>query len=208
MSTKKQRRTSEIKSKKQKKTKRVFLTSLISLAIVGFLVFFFVTLFNYLYPTTSDKNSAARKKEKQVVQLYFSDANERFLTTEKRYIVKEKTSVAQAKELVRALLDGSKTGLINVFPEKTELQSVRIERDQTAYVSFGKNLLKLHPGGSASEMATVYSLTHTLTFNIPEVKRVKILVEGKEVESIRGHIDTRHPFIPNQELIAPVQKTG
>jgi hypothetical protein len=208
MSTKKQRRTGEIKSKKQKKTKRVFLLSLISLAIVGFLVFFFVTLFNYLYPPTADKNTGARKKEKQVVALYFSDVNERFLTVEKRYIVKEKASGAQAKELVKALLDGSKTGLVNTFPEKTELQSVRIERDQTAYVSFGKNLLKLHPGGSASEMATVYSLTHTLTINIPEVKRVKILVDGKEVESIRGHIDTRRPFIPNQELIVPVQKAG
>ncbi|MBN1613687.1 MAG: GerMN domain-containing protein [Deltaproteobacteria bacterium] len=208
MSTKKQRRTSEIRGKRQKKTKRVLLISFISLSIIGFLVFFFLTLFNYLYPPTADRHVEARKKEKIIVQLYFSDANERFLTTERRHVFKEKTATAQARELVKALLEGSKTGLVNTFPENTELQSLRIERDKTAYVSFGKNLLKLHPCGSASEMATLYSLTHTLTFNIPEIKRVKILVEDKEVESIGGHIDTRFPFEPNQDLVAPAQKSG
>jgi spore germination protein GerM len=101
-------------------------------------------------------------------------------------------------------VDGSKTGLVNTFPLKTDIISVKIDSDQTARVSFGQNLAANHPGGSASEMATIYSLTNTLIANIPEINKVKILIEGKEQESLKSHIDIRNPFSFNKELIAPV----
>jgi spore germination protein GerM len=123
------------------------------------------------------------------------------LSPEKRYISKKRKINDQAEELVRALMEGSKTGLVNTFPEGVQLQSVRIERGGTAYVSFDKNLVELHPGGSTSEMATIYSLTNTLVSNIPSVKSVRILIEGKKLRTIKGHIDTRRSFILNRELI-------
>ena len=52
-------------------------------------------------------------------------------------------------------------------------------------------------------MATIYSLTNTLTTNIPVIKEVVLQVDGKELESIGGHIDTRRPFVPNKDLLAP-----
>ena len=208
MATKKQRRTSEIKSKKKKKTRRTLTLYIISAVIVGFLVFFFVTLFNYLYPTTGGKGAGARGREKQAVTLYFSDTNERFLVAEKRYVVREKNDADMAREIAKALLEGSKTGLVNTFPENTELQSLTIDKDGTAAASFSKDLITRHPGGSASEMATVYSLANSLAFNVPTVRKVKLLVNGKDVESIKGHIDTRRPFAPNKDLVAPVSHGG
>jgi hypothetical protein len=158
-----------------------------------------------VFPPT--KNNVA-KKEKYEVVLYFSDANERFLVPEKRFILKEESTEGKARELVKALLEGSKTKLVNTFPEKAVLESIKIDDKQTAYVSFDKNLIKFHPGGSASEMATIYSLTNTLTRNISDIKRVKFLVDGKDVESIKGHIDTRQPFSMNKDLLAPGSKEG
>ena len=203
MATKKQRRTSEIKSKKKKKTKRTLTLYIISTVIVGFLVFFFVTLFNYLYPTTAGKGAGIRGGEKQAVTLYFSDTNERFLVAEKRYVVREKNDAGMAREIAKALLEGSKTGLVNTFPEKAELQSVRMDGSDTISVSFSDSLVANHPGGSAAEMATVYSITNTLTTNVPVIKKVKILIGGKERESLKGHIGLRNPFTMNRELIAP-----
>ena len=167
------------------------------------LALFFITLFDYIYPPASGKYTAAKKKEKQEVTLFFSDANERFLIPEKRYIPKEKDPEGQAEEMVKALLAGSKTGLIDTFPEKTELQSVKAEGSDTLLVNFRESLVMNHPGGSAAEMATIYSLTNTLTVNIPAIKKVKILIEGKERESLKGHVGLKNPFTINQELIAP-----
>jgi spore germination protein GerM len=119
----------------------------------------------------------------------------------------DKTREGQAREMVKALVDGSKTGLVNTFPLKTDIISVKIEPDQTARINFGRNLVANHPGGSASEMATVYSLTNTLIANIPDIKKVRILIEGNEQESLKGHIDIRNPFSFNREFIAPVSQS-
>lgn len=202
MATKKQRKTREVKAKKKKKNMRVFFLSLILTITVGFLVFFFLSLFDYIYPPTTGKDMTASKREKQEVQLYFSDSNERFLTPEVRYIPKKKSINGKAEELVKALLEGSKTGLVNTFPGETKLQSVKVTKNGTAYVSFGKNLIEFHPGGSTSEITTIYSLTNTLSLNIPNIKRVKLLINGKELKTIKGHIDTKHPFMLNRELLA------
>jgi len=202
MATKKQRKTREVKAKKKKKNTRVFFLSLILTITVGFLVFFFLSLFDYVYPPTTGKNMTVQKREKQKVQLYFSDSNERFLTPEVRYIPKKKSINGKAEELVKALLEGPKTGLVRTFPEGVKFQSVKVTKNGTAYVSFGKNLIGLHPGGSTSEITTIYSLTNTLSLNIPNIKRVKFLIDGKELKTIKGHIDTRHPFVLNKELLA------
>jgi len=207
MAAKKQKKNEGAASRKKKKSSKFLLLFLLIGAVSGFLVFFFVSLFDFVYPPVSERENAARK-EKVEVTLYFSDANERFLVPEKRYVVKEKDAAGQAKELVKALLEGSKTGLVSTFPKKTDLGSVTVAKDQTATVNFGRNLVTLHPGGSASETATIYSLTNTLIFNIPDVKRVKILIDGKEQESLKGHIDMRRSFILNKGLFAPVGKEG
>lgn len=207
MTTKRQRKTAEVKTRKQKKKMKKSVFFVVMTSLVGFLVFMFLTLFDYVYPPVEGKGAAGRKKEKQAVVLYFSDENERFLVAEQRFIPKETNASAQGKELVKALLGGSKTGLVNTFPDKVEVQTVKID-NETAYVDFSKNLIKNHPGGSAGEMATIFSLTNTVVENVPGVKKVKILVGGKEIPSIKGHIDTRYPFAPNRELIVQTAKEG
>jgi hypothetical protein len=202
MATKKQRRTDEVKYKKTRKNRRFILLSVIIAVSVVFLVIFFVTLFDYIYPPASGKHTAATKREKQEVTLFFSDANERFLIPEKRYIPKENGPEQQAQEMVKALLSGSKTGLVNTFPDNAELQNVKLEGGDTLLVNFSESLVANHPGGSAAEMATVYSLTNTLTVNMPAIKKVKILIGGKERESLKGHIGIKNPFTMNRELIA------
>jgi len=208
MSSKKQLRINDIQSKKKRKGVRILVLSLLVTCVVGFLIFFFLTLFDSVYPPVGGKQAREKSREKLHVTLYFSDANERFLLPEKRYVPKDVSPELQAHEIVKALIEGSKTGLINTFPDKTELLKIRMEGPETALVSFGHNLVENHPGGSASEMATIYSLTNTLIVNMPEIKKVKILIDGKEQDSIRGHVSIRSAFNFNEELIAPGAKEG
>ncbi|MDA8125865.1 MAG: GerMN domain-containing protein [Deltaproteobacteria bacterium] len=203
MGTRKQKRTDQVKHKKTRKKRRLLLLATIVVVCVVFLAIFFITLFDYLYPPAAGRKATAQKRERQEVTLFFSDANERFLVPEKRFVPKEKEPEAQAQEIVKALLVGSKTGLVNTFPDKGELQDVKLEGEGTALVNFRESLVVNHPGGSTAEMATVYSLTNTLTTNLPTIKRVKILIDGKERQSLKGHIGLRQPFTMNRELIAP-----
>jgi len=201
MTTKRQRRSENIKGKKVKKSTRIIYLSLILGGIFVLLVLFFVTLFNLLFPPVD--MDALKKKEKQIAKIYFSDPQERFLMPEKRYVIKENDDAAQVKEIVKALLEGSKGGLVNTFPVGVSLKDVKIVDGEIAFVSFSKNMTKLHQGGSTAEMATIYSLTNSITQNVPGIKKVKILVEGKELSSIKGHISTQKACSPDLELIIP-----
>jgi len=207
MSTKKQKRITELKNRKKKQGTRKLILAIIGLAVVGFMIFFFVTLFNVIYPPIGGRTGQKESKEKQAVTLYFSDVNERFLVAEKRYVSKRETADQQAVEIVNAILNGSKTGKVNTFPPEVTLKDVKLENNSTVLVSFSKNLVQDHPGGSASEMATVYSLTNSLTANIPAIKAVKILIEGREVDSLKGHISLKQSFSFNREYLAQDVKT-
>ncbi len=204
MTTKRQRRTEEAKGRKRKKSTRILYFSIIVGSIFALLIFFFVILFDALFPPV-DMDSL-KKKEKQIAIIYFSDPQERFLMPEKRYVIKEDDPALQAKEIVKALLDGSKEGLVNTFPAGVTVRDVKLDDTGTAFVNFNKNLIKLHPGGSTAEMATIYSLTNSITENVPDIKKVKILIEGKELSSIKGHISTKNAFRPDPELFAPAQE--
>lgn len=205
MATKKTLRNVDYQQKRTKKTKKRLHLIVIGLFVAGLLFIFFVMLFDYIFKPVADSDQLARKREKVAVSVFFSDENERFLVAEKRFVPRGKEPGEQAVEIVKALLDGSKTGLVNSFPPGVVLNGVKIA-DETAVVDLGKQLQELHPGGSASEMATIYSLTNSLITNLPEVKRVKILVDGAEILSIKGHIDTRRPFVFNKEFVAPQAK--
>ena len=187
-------------AKQKKKNTRIFYLLLITLVGVGFLVFFFLSLFDYIYPPADGRRGPVVKEEKQKVKLYFSDLNERFLIPEDRYITKRKSPSDNVRELVVALIGGPNTDLVETFPKETDLRKVNV-KNGIAYIDFGRNLIDLHPGGSASEMMTIYSLTNTITTNVPSVKKVKLLVDGRDLETIKGHIDTAKPFTINRELI-------
>ncbi|MEI6610390.1 MAG: GerMN domain-containing protein [Deltaproteobacteria bacterium] len=213
MTTKRQRRSEDVKEKKKKKSTKVLYLSMIIGGIVILLFLFFIILINAFIGSPQWQRvfpevdaDALKIKEKQVAIIWFSDQQELLLVGEKRYIFKENDAAAQAKEVVKALLDGSKEKKVNTFPAGVSVLDVKIDDAGIAYVNFSGNLIKLHPGSSSTEMASINSLTSSLTQNIPEIKKVKILVEGKELTSIKGHISTSKAFLPNPDLLVSMKE--
>jgi len=51
------------------------------------------------------------------------------------------------------------------------------------------------------ELLTVYGLVNTLLVNLPTMAEVQILVEGREADTLAGHVDLRRPLRKNEGLI-------
>ena len=51
-----------------------------------------------------------------------------------------------------------------------------------------------HPGGSLNEILTVYAVVNAVAVNLPSVTGVQILVDGREVDTLKGHVDLRRPM--------------
>lgn len=101
----------------------------------------------------------------------------------------ERQCVAQTFE---ALAAGSQT-LQPVIPVRTRILGVDIEGD-LARINFSRDLVNGHPGGSLSELLTVYGLTNTLAVNFPHLRRLQILVAGEVEATLRGHVDISRPI--------------
>lgn len=135
------------------------------------------------------------------VKLYFADREENRLVAETGYIPPAVSVQQRIQFLVNELLRGSKN-LVSVIPQNTELRNVLLDSKETVYLSFSGDIQKNHPGGVWTELLTIYSLVDTVIENNPEVKRVKLLVEEKEVETLAGHVSTLRPFGFNAQLIS------
>jgi len=140
-------------------------------------------------------------REKKGILLYFSDGESEYLIGEKREILKRDEIEEEAKDAINELIKGPKGKLIPTLPTQTKLLSLELGEDGVAKVNFNKSLSKDHPGGSSAEMMTLYSVVNSLTLNFPQIKRVQILIEGKEIETIAGHLSLRQPVPPKPDLI-------
>ncbi len=123
------------------------------------------------------------------VRLYVLDASGTSLTTETEEIPSDATLQQQSRDVIRLLIRRSAA-----FPPELELRDVFITSQGVAYVDFSQELVENHPGGSSAEELTVYGLSNTLLANFPTIKLVRILVEGREIQSIAGHLDLTVPY--------------
>ncbi len=132
--------------------------------------------------------------KKITVQLYFSSKDGLSLVPEEHQIPRLDDRLKLAKEVINELIKGpASANLFPTIPQQTQLRALYFHKD-TAYIDFSIELVKNHPGGSSGEITTIFSIVNTLTSNFPEIKYVQFLVEGKEIETIAGHIDTTIPF--------------
>jgi spore germination protein GerM len=111
------------------------------------------------------------------------------------------TVVEQARVIVEAQMAAAPP-LVSAIPAETKLRDVFITERGDAFIDLSGDVTAKHPGGSLSEIFTVYTLVNALTVNLPAVTHVQILVDGKEVDTLAGHVDLRHPLAKNLEWVA------
>jgi spore germination protein GerM len=125
--------------------------------------------------------------------LYVSDDGVRLSPVEQEVTYGEGT-IEQAKQIIEAQIAPPKAPLVSAIPPGTKLRTIFVTSKGEAYVDFSTDLRTNHPGGTANEILTVYTLVGALTMNVPAIKGVQILIDGQEVDTLAGHLDLRHPL--------------
>lgn len=102
--------------------------------------------------------------------------------------------VQRAKQILRVLLYGPPTPEERTLPANTALLGFYILPDGTAVADFSDQLASATPSGILSGKLAVDSLARTLEANVPNLRRLKILIRGQEAETLAGHIDLTDYF--------------
>jgi spore germination protein GerM len=143
----------------------------------------------------------ASKMISSMVRLYFADKEYSFLIAEERTISHSVIPEEFGRAVIENLIKGSQENLMRTIPAKTGLRSLFLTSEGIAYVDLTPNIYTDHPGGTTSELFSLYSIVNSLILNIPEIKMVKILIDGREALTLAGHIDLRNPFKADMLLI-------
>ncbi len=157
------------------------------------LIIIFVLIIMAAYYLILNSNLLVKEEN---VKLYFSTSDAMYLDTEDRTVKGRNIYL----ETVNALIKGPITSdLVKTIPDDVEVLNISKNND-TIQVDFSEEIITNHWGGSSGEILTVYSIVNTLT-QFEGIKRVEVLVEGKEVETLVGHMDLSVPIETNQDII-------
>jgi len=139
--------------------------------------------------------------EMKEVVLYFADAQGQGL---KPVTVSIPKVEGIARAAINQLIAGpdASTGLLPTIPEGTLLRDINVRPDGLCIVDFSSQLTENHDGGVMGEELTVYSIVNTLT-QFSSIDQVQIWVNGKEVDSIAGHMDVSEAMARNETMILP-----
>ena len=144
--------------------------------------------------------AAAPQGRKIKAQLFYvSDDGMRLVSVE-RDVPYAEAAVDQAREILNAQVAPVADPLVSAVPAGTTVRALFLTEDGQAYVDLSRDVAASHPGGSLNEMLTIYTFVHALTFNLPAVTAVQLLVDGKEVDTLAGHVDLRRPLSKNLQL--------
>jgi spore germination protein GerM len=130
---------------------------------------------------------------------YVSDDGTRLTSVEREVPYAE--GPEQAREIINAQIAPVGGPLTSAVPPGTALRAVYITERGDAYVDLSGEAVTAHPGGTLNELLTVYTIVYALTINLPAVHSVQILIDGREVETLAGHVDLRQPLAKSLGLV-------
>ncbi|HXH05089.1 MAG TPA: GerMN domain-containing protein [Vicinamibacterales bacterium] len=116
------------------------------------------------------------------------------LAAVEREVPYAESTAAQARLLVEEQLKPPPPPYASAIPPGTRLRALFITSSGEAFVDFSGEIAAAHPGGSREELFTVYAIVNAVTANLPAVSAVQILVDGREVDTLAGHVDLRRPL--------------
>jgi hypothetical protein len=106
----------------------------------------------------------------------------------------------QAREVLYALLSNQHAAQSPVLAD-LRLRAFYLDSEGTAFV----DVTSLPPTGVKAsaweELLGLYAVVDTLTGNFDEIKRVRFLVDGREAQTLAGHIDLARAFTKRSDLV-------
>lgn len=147
--------------------------------------------------TTGGAGSTADPQRRITATLFYVSEDGMALVPAQREIPFAEPVVEQARQVVLAQITPAEAPLASAVPPGTSLRAIFLSDKGDLFVDLSAELSTAHPGGALEELFTVYSIVNAVTVTLPAITAVQILVDGKEVDTLAGHVDLRNPLSKN-----------
>jgi len=147
-------------------------------------------------PASAQSEPAAPIRKIKARLFYVSEDGTRLAGVE-RDVPYAEGPAEQAREIVAAQVAPVAEPLLSAVPPGTTLRGLFITDRGDAYVDLSHEVVAAHTGGTLDELLTVYTIVNALAVNLPAVTTVQLLVDGKELPTLSGHVDLRQGLAKN-----------
>lgn len=161
---------------------------------INFIFFIFLTVF--MLSDACAAENGAKKDQVSVYKdlfegfVYFADEHKTALTSVNLKFASTLDSHALGREIIKTLLAGPSAPSVEpIWPEDVSLTAFFITDDGKAYVDLKIDQGMLKNMDAGLELLAIYSMVNSLTLNIPKIKKVKLLIQGRDALTLAGHID-------------------
>jgi Sporulation and spore germination len=142
-----------------------------------------------------------------IATLYYGTPDGQALAAVKREVPLGEGPREQGRQILESELEDAPAPYLSLLPRGTMLRAFYITERGDAFVDLSADVSTLHPGGSTSELLTVYAIVNAVTANLSSVERVQILIDGKQADTLAGHVDLRRPFERDTVLVRETKGT-
>ena len=155
--------------------------------------------------TGTSSETAGTASRRIRARLFFVAQDGMHLMSVEREVLFGEGTVEQAKRILEAQLGPAPAPLATAIPAGTKLRAIYLTERGEAYVDLSVEAGSAHSGGTMNEILTVYTIVNALTVNLPAISGVQLLIDGKEVDTLAGHVDLRRPLQQNLGWVAESQ---
>ncbi len=142
---------------------------------------------------------AAPSGEQLMITLSVPGSNG-MLAAETMFLSRQVETQAQAREALIAAFSDQRVLQAPVL-NRLKLRAFFLDESGTGYVDLGP----VPDGGiqasAREELLAIYAIVNTLCQNFEEIRQVRFLIDGKEAQTMAGHMDLSRGFTKRMDLL-------
>lgn len=116
------------------------------------------------------------------------------LIMEEKMVKGQASTPAMASSILMEFLKGSSRQQGSLIPQGARLLNTFMGKDGILYIDLSDEIRRNFQGDAYAEFLLLKGIYESIISNLSGVEDVKILVEGKEIESLGGHISILYPL--------------
>lgn len=139
-----------------------------------------------------------RPDEPLTIVLYFP--LEGMLASGSVAVKRQPDGQSQARVILAAMLGDQRVAQTALLKD-VRLRELYLDASGTAYVDLASVQQKEIRVSARDELIALYAVVNTLVQNIEEIKHVRVLLDGREAQTLAGHIDLSRAFSKRMDLV-------
>ncbi len=176
--------------------KKLLIILLLGLLFIGGLAggyLYFSKISSRAMPASEERVEALPKTEDLISLKIYHPVGNRLQIEEKR-VQSRTTQISIAQSVVEEFLKGPVGSQVSELPKGTKLLGIYRDTDRILYIDLSEEFRRNFQGDALSEYLVLKGLYDSLTSNLDDVEDVKILIEGREIETLGGHFYLSYPL--------------